>query len=71
MTENEPPYRYGEVNMSLTGVLAAKKAAELRIRAEDAKRRAATSDNEGQKAMHLRRQKEFEKLAVDAETVSE
>ena len=52
---------------TLQGVLAAKKAAELRIRAEDARRRAAASDDENQKAMHLRRSEEFEKLAIEAE----
>ena len=52
---------------ALQGVLAAKKAAELRVRAEDAKRRAAACEDEDQKAMHLRRKEEFEKLAIEAE----
>ena len=47
--------------------LAKKKAAELRIRAEDAKRRASSCEDEKQKAMHLRRQEEFEKLASEAD----
>ena len=52
---------------ALQGVLAAKKAAEFRCRAEDARRRAAASEDEKQKAMHLRRKEEFEKLALEAE----
>ena len=52
---------------ALQGVLAAKKAAELRVRGEDARRRAAACEDEKQKAMHLRRKEEFEKLALEAE----
>ena len=42
-------------------------AADLRVRAESAKRRAASSDTEQEKQTHLRRMKEFEKLASEVE----
>ena len=51
----------------MTGAPAVKKAAELRIRAEDARRRAASSRDVEEKAMHLRRKKEFEKMALESE----
>ena len=52
---------------TLRDVFNAKKAAEFRARAEDAKRRAAASGDDKEKAMHLRRKEEFEKLALEAE----
>ena len=51
----------------LQGALAKRQAAELRIRAEDAKRRASCCEDEKQKAMHLRRMEEFEKMASESE----
>ena len=53
--------------MALLGVLAAKKAAELRVRAEDARRRATASSDAIQRAAHLRRHEDFEKRAARVE----
>lgn len=53
--------------MALLGVMAAKSAAEWRVRAEDARRRAPASADPMQKAEHLRRQEEFDKMAASVE----
>ena len=53
--------------MALLGVMSAKRAAELRVRAEDARRRAVASADPMQKAEHLRRQAEFDKMAASIE----
>ena len=54
-------------DVALLGLMAAKRAAELRVRAEDARRRAIASADPMQKAEHLRRQQQFDKMAASTE----
>jgi hypothetical protein len=56
-----------KIGGTMNGLIGATKAAEFRIKAEDAKRRAKTAKTEREKLAHLRRQEDFEKLASDEE----